>query len=96
MLNDGQLGLFDIKGDIYVKVVKECAEGLTKYIVTENKIGITIFVLIGYSLEIRASKFKLIKHSIEIKSANYKTVMEFKRSQYARLIKTADLMKRHD
>ncbi len=43
MTQDGRIGLFDTKGGIFAKTAKERAEGLTKYIVTENKKGKNLF-----------------------------------------------------
>jgi len=42
-LNNGQIGLFDTKGDIYAKVAKDKAEALAKYIKEENKNGKKLF-----------------------------------------------------
>jgi len=43
MLNNGRIGLFDTKGEIYAKVAKEKAEGLADYIDKENKNGKKLF-----------------------------------------------------
>lgn len=39
MFNDGKVGLFDTKGGIFAKTAKERAEGLARYIESENKKG---------------------------------------------------------
>jgi len=43
MLTDGRIGLFDTKGGLYAKTAKERAEGLSKYIKSENKTGKKLF-----------------------------------------------------
>lgn len=43
MLTDRRIGLFDTKGGIYAETAKGRAEGLTKYIATENKKGKKLF-----------------------------------------------------
>jgi type III restriction enzyme len=43
MLADGKIGLFDTKGGVFAKDAKDRAEGLAKYIQTENKKGKKLF-----------------------------------------------------